>query len=101
MSEKLKTTLLRLVDDERKRIEDNVSKYSDILIGSTSPGGYYLTFIVEGLDNVEAQQTKRLIDDLCKVGLVSTDTHWTHRNAQLVARATPLGSEIAGQLQKK
>ncbi len=100
MSEKLKTTLLRLVDDERKRIENNMGAYADILTAATKRDGYLLTYIVEGLDNPDSMATKRLIDDLCRVGLVSTDTHWTHRNAQLVARATPLGTEIVSGLKK-
>ncbi len=100
MSEKLKSTMLHLVDDEKKRIEENMGKYADILASSTTHDGYLLTYIVEGLENVESLGTKRLVDDLCRAGLVSTNTHWTHRNAQLVAKATPLGTEIANALKK-
>ncbi len=100
MSEKLKATMLNLVDDERKRIEGRMSEYAEILAQATTPEGYVLTIMVEGVDNQDTQGTKRLIDDLSKVGLVLTDTHWTHRNAQLVAHATPLGSQIVEELKQ-
>ena len=88
-----------LVDEEKRRIEEALPIYADALIRSADLRGFFLTVSVEGVD--QAKPMQRILDDLCKVELVTIDTHYTHRDSQIVAHATPLGLEIAQLLKEE
>jgi len=99
MSEKLRSTLNFLVEEEKRRVDNELSAYANALILSTDPKGLVLTIMVEGVDQYPPMH--RILDELCKVALVTIDTHYTHRNAQLTAHATPLGAQIAQLLKEE
>ena len=101
MSEELKSVLNALVEEEKHRIEKEILTYANALILSTDPNGLELTITIEGSDISDSHSMRRILDELCKVGLVSTDVHYTHRNAQLIARATPQGMQIAKLLDEE
>ena len=99
MSEKLRSTLNYLVEEEKRRIDKALSAYTDALIRSTDPKGLFLTVSVEGVD--QSQPMNRILDDLRKVELVTIDIHYTHRYSEIIANATPLGFEIAQLLKEE
>jgi hypothetical protein len=101
MSERLRFALYSRVEEEKHRIDREFTSYADALILSVDPSGITLTINVEGVDVSESQPTRRILDELCKAALVTTDIHFTHRNAQLIAHATPLGVQIAQQLKQE
>jgi hypothetical protein len=98
MSEKLRSALNILVENEKLRLDREISSYADALVRSTSADGLVLTINVEGVD--EHDEVRRILGDLCNAGLVTIDTHFTHRNAQLTAHATQVGLQIAQQLKE-
>lgn len=96
MSEKLSAALYALVEKEKQRIDGELPTYADALTRSINPDGLVLTIMVEGVDQNE--HLHRILDELCKSGLVTIDTHYTHRNIQLTAHASPLGKQIGESL---
>lgn len=98
MSEKLRNVLDFLVEEEKRRIDKALPDYANALILSTDPKGLILTISVEG--GTQSQPMHRILDDLCKVALVTIDIHYTHRNSEIIAHATPLGFEIAQLLKE-
>ncbi len=98
MSDRLKAILYALVEKEKQRIDDELPAYADALSRCIEPAGLVLTIQVEGVDQNE--HLRKVLDDLCKVGLVMIDTHYTHRNIQLTAHATPLGEQIGDLLRE-
>jgi hypothetical protein len=78
-----------LIEEEKKRIEGNLSKYVDALLRSADQRELTLTVTREGMATHESLQ--RILVDLCKVGLVTIDAHYTDRNTQLCAHAIPQG----------
>jgi predicted transcriptional regulator len=99
MSEKLRSALYFLVEEEKRRLDGELAAYADALVRSIDPNGLALTIVVEGVN--ESDPVHRILDELCKVGLVTIDTHYTHRNVQLTAHATPLGVQIGQQLKEE
>jgi hypothetical protein len=99
MSEKLRSSLNFLVKEEKRRLDKSLSAYANALVLSTEPRGLVFTTSVEGVD--QAQPMQRILNDLCKVALVTIDTHYTHRDTEIIAHATPLGFEIAQLLKEE
>jgi hypothetical protein len=99
MSEKLRSILNFLVEEEKRRLDKELPEYANILVLSTDPKGLVLTISVEGVD--QAQHKRRILDELCKVALVTTNIHYTERDMEIIAHATPRGVEIAQMLKKE
>jgi hypothetical protein len=98
MSEKLRSSLNFLVEEEKRRLDKALSAYANALVLSTDPRGLIRTISVEGVD--QSQPMHRILNDLCKVALVTIDIHYSHRNSEIIAHATPLGFEIAQLLKR-